>query len=221
MSCPSCWLACCCAVACTSRYRLAAHRIPNRARCILQHCLPARALRETGSPRRQASKARDSPREPFFFGYSRGVLWVAPGLFWRESGHPARARGEVPPSGPCEPLSGCASCIAAPPAGLTDDPAPRRGRGDCAPAGSSRGDSLLDPLCWLRSASIRMARGWCSCSLDRAMCSGRGSEVQFRVTKPIEMSRGERPSSPVVCDIADFVHAAVSLGLDVVVPLCP
>jgi hypothetical protein len=64
-----------------------------------------------------------------------------------------------------------------------------------------------------------MVRGGCSRSLDRVMCSGRGSEVQFRVTKSMEMSRGERPSSPVVCDIADLVQASVSLGLDVVVPL--
>jgi hypothetical protein len=36
---------------CTSRYRLAVHHIPNHARCIPQHRLPARALRETESPR--------------------------------------------------------------------------------------------------------------------------------------------------------------------------
>jgi hypothetical protein len=33
------------------------------------------------------------------------------------------------------------------------------------------------------------------------------------------MSRGETPSSPVVCDIADLVQAAVSLGLDVGDPM--
>jgi hypothetical protein len=64
-----------------------------------------------------------------------------------------------------------------------------------------------------------MVRGWCFGSLDRVMSSGRGSEVQFRVTKATKMSRGETPSSPVVCDIADLVQAAVSLGLDVGDPL--
>jgi hypothetical protein len=37
----------------------------------------------------------------------------------------------------------------------------------------------------------------------------------------MEDSSGETPSSPVVCDIADLVQAAVSLGLDVVDPLYP
>ena len=40
-----------------------------------------------------------------------------------------------------------------------------------------------------------------------------------RVSKATKMSRAETPSSPVVCDIADLVQAAVSLGLDVGDPL--